>query len=163
MSFIKTIRVKPLILSLLIPLGLGGAVGLFLALTKKFESYQELFRPPFSPPAWLFPIVWTLLYTLMGISSYLIVTSDVTRAVKEDALWQYLVQLGINLIWPFLFFYFEMRLAAFIWIVILIAAVIKMIVDFWSINRTAALLQIPYVLWLLFATYLNGAVYLLNG
>ena len=163
MKFIKTIRLKPLLLSLLLPLLSGGAVGLFLALSGKFNTYEELFRPPFSPPQWLFPVAWTVLYTLMGVSAYLVTTSDAPKGAREDALWQYMMQLGINLIWPILFFYFEMRLAAFLWIIVLLMAVFKMIGDFWFISKPAALLQIPYVLWLLFATYLNGATYLLNG
>lgn len=163
MKFVKAIRLKPLMISLLIPLVSGGLVGIFLALTGKFAVYNELFRPPLSPPSWLFPVVWTLLYTLMGVSAYLILTSDASKTVREDALWQYFIQLGVNLVWPILFFYFEMRLAAFLWLIVLIAAVFKMIVDFWMISKPAALLQIPYALWCLFALYLNGAVFLLNG
>lgn len=163
MKFIKTIRLKPLIISLIVPLLLGGAVGIFLSVTDKFDVYEQLFKPPFSPPAWVFPVVWSVLYLLMGISSYMIMTADVSRGRREDALWQYFVQLGVNLIWPILFFYFEFRLGAFIWIIVLMAAVFKMVVDFWRINRLAAVLQIPYLLWVIFATYLNGAVFLLNG
>ena len=163
MKFIKTIRLKPLLISLLIPLGLGGAVGLILSLTGKFAAYDELFQPPLSPPAWAFFVAWTVLYALMGISSYLVLRSYTLAGVRSDALWLYFVQLGINLIWPILFFWFEMRLAAFIWIIVLIAAVIRMIIGFWFISKPAALLQIPYLLWLLFATYLNGATFLLNG
>ncbi len=163
MKFIKTIQLKPLIISLLIPLLLGGAVGIFLSVTAQFDTYEQLFKPPLSPPEWLFPVVWSVLYFLMGVSSYLIMTSDSSKGQKEDALWQYFVQLGINLIWPILFFYFELRLGSFIWIIVLLAAVFKMIVDFWRISKPAAILQIPYLIWLLFATYLNGAIFLLNG
>ena len=91
MKFIKTIKLKPLLISLLLPLLPGGAVGLFLALSAKFNTYEELFRPPFSPPQWLFCVAWTILYTLMGVSAYLVTTFDAPKAVKEDALWQYLV------------------------------------------------------------------------
>ncbi len=163
MKFIKTIKLKPLIISLLIPLALGGAVGIFLSVTGKLDVYDELFKPPFSPPAWVFPIVWSVLYFLMGLSSYIIMTADVSRGRREDALWQYFVQLGVNLIWPILFFYFEFRLGAFIWMIVLVSAVFKMIVDFGMISKLAAVLQIPYFLWVLFATYLNGAIFLLNG
>ncbi len=163
MKFAKTIKAKTLVISLLIPLLLGGAVGIFLAATGSFRSYDELFKPPLSPPMWVFPVVWSALYLLMGVSSYIIVTSDVSRGRREDALWQYFVQLGVNLIWPVLFFYFNLRLGAFIWIIVLLATVVKMIRDFFLINRAAALLQLPYLLWLLFATYLNGSFYLLNG
>ena len=163
MKFIKTIRLKPLLLSLLIPLLLGGAVGLFLALTGEFADYGELFKPPFSPPSWLFFVFWSILYALICVSSYLVFTADSPAGTRSDALWIYFVQLGINLIWPILFFYFDMRLAAFLWIIVLIGAVIRMIVSFWFISKPAALLQIPYLIWLFFAAYLNGATFLLNG
>ncbi|MDD6395356.1 MAG: tryptophan-rich sensory protein [Firmicutes bacterium] len=163
MKFIKTIKLKPLIISLLTPLVLGGAVGIFLSVSGKISMYDQLFKPPLSPPSWVFPVVWSVLYLLMGLSSYIVMTSDVSRGRREDALWQYIIQLGVNLIWPVLFFYFELSLGAFIWIIVLVAAVFKMIVDFGRISRLAAILQIPYLLWLLFAVYLNGAVFLLNG
>lgn len=163
MKFVRMIRLKPLLISLLIPLGLGGVVGLVLVSTGQFSDYGELFHPPLSPPPWVFFVAWTLLYTLMGISSYLVLTSDKPVGTRSDALWLYFVQLGVNLIWPILFFYFDMRLAAFLWIIVLIALVVKMIVNFWFISKPAALLQIPYILWLIFAAYLNGATYILNG
>lgn len=163
MKFIKTIKLKPLIISLLTPLALGGAVGIFLSAAGKFNAYDQLFKPPLSPSSWVFAVVWSILYLLMGISSYIIMTSDVSRGRREDALWQYFIQLGVNLIWPILFFYFELRLGAFIWIIVLVTAAFKMLVDFGMISRLAAVLQIPYILWLLFAVYLNGAIFLLNG
>ena len=163
MRFVRTIRLKPLLISLLIPLGLGIVEGMILALSGQFADYNELFKPPLSPPSWLFFIAWFILYTLMGISSYLVLTADKPVGIRSDALWLYFVQLGVNLIWPILFFYFDMRLAAFLWIIVLIMLVVKMILSFWFISRPAALLQIPYVLWLLFAAYLNGAAYILNG
>lgn len=163
MRFFRTIKLRPLMMSLLIPLGLGGAVGLILAATGKFAAYGTLFQPPLTPPPWVFFAAWIVLYTLMGVSSYWIMTADAPVGVRSDALWQFYVQLGVNLIWPFLFFFFEMRLAAFLWIIVLIAAVIRMITGFWFISKPAALLQIPYLLWLVFAAYLNGAAYLLNG
>lgn len=163
MKFIKTIKLKPLIISLLTPLVLGGAVGIFLSVTGKINMYDQLFKPPLSPPSWVFQVVWSVLYLLMGVSSYIIMTSDVSRGRREDALWQYFIQLGVNLIWPVLFFYFEFRLGAFIWIIVLVTAAFKMLVDFGMISRLAAILQIPYLVWLLFAVYLNGAIFLLNG
>lgn len=163
MKFVKRIKLKPLIISLLIPLILGGAVGIFLLVTGSTDIYNEFFKPPFSPPAWVFPVVWSVLYLLMGISSYLIMTADMSKGRREDALWQYFIQLGVNLVWPILFFSFDLRLGAFIWIIVLLTAVIKMFVDFWLISKPAALLQIPYIIWVLFATYLNGAIFLLNG
>ncbi|MBQ4396770.1 MAG: tryptophan-rich sensory protein [Clostridia bacterium] len=163
MRFVKTIRLRPLLASLLLPLGLGSVVGVFLLLTGQYTAYDTLFKPPLAPPDWVFAVAWTVLYTLMGISAYLVATSDASKGAKEDALWQYFIQLVINLIWPFLFFFFSLRLAAFLWLVVLLAAVVRMVIAFWFLSKPAALLQIPYVLWLCFAAYLNGAVYLLNG
>ena len=163
MKFIGTVKLRPLLISLLVPTGLGLLVGLILALTGQFADYAELFKPPLSPPGWVFFVAWTLLYSLMGISSFLVLSSDVPVGTRSDALWLYFVQLGINLIWPFLFFSFDMRLAAFLWIIVLIAAVVKMIISFWYISKPASLLQIPYLLWLIFAAYLNGATFILNG
>lgn len=163
MKFIGTIKLRPLLISLLIPLGLGSLVGLILAVTGQFADYAELFKPPLSPPGCVFFVAWTVLYALMGISSYLVLTADVPVGTRSDALWLYFVQLGVNLLWPILFFYFDMRLAAFLWIIVLIAAVVKMIVSFWFISKPASLLQIPYLLWLIFAAYLNGATFILNG
>ena len=140
MKLIGTIKLKPLLISLLIPLGLGSLVGLILAVTGQFADYAELFKPPLSPPGWVFFVAWTLLYALMGISSYLVLTADVPVGTRSDALWLYFVQLGVNLLWPILFFYFDMRLAAFLWIIVLIAAVVKMIVSFWFISKPASLL-----------------------
>ena len=163
MKFVRMIKLKPLLISLLIPLGLGGVVGAVLALTGQFADYAELFKPPLSPPPWVFFVAWVILYALMGISSYLVLTADKPVGTRSDALWLYFVQLGVNLIWPILFFYFDMRLAAFLWIIVLIALVFRMIVSFWFISKPSALLQIPYFVWLIFAAYLNGATYLLNG
>lgn len=163
MKFIRSIALRPLLVSLAVPLLSGGAVGLFLALTGRFSAYRELFMPPLNPPAWVFPVVWTVLYTLMGVSAYLVGQSEATQKAREDALWYYLVQLGVNLIWPILFFSLSLRLAAFLWILILIAAVVRMTVGFFFVRRSAALLQIPYLLWCLFAAYLNAGAYLLNG
>ena len=162
-KFVKMIKLRPLLISLLIPLGLGGVVGMVLAVTGQFADYAELFQPPLSPPPSVFFAAWVILYTLMGISSYLVLTADKPVGVRSDALWLYFVQLGVNLIWPVLFFYFDMRLAAFLWIIVLIALVVKMLVSFWFVSRSAALLQLPYLLWLIFAAYLNGATFILNG
>ena len=96
MKFVRMIKLKPLIVSLLIPLGLGGAVGMVLALTGQFSDYRELFQPPLSPSPWVFFVAWVILYTLMGISSYLVLTADKPVGARSDALWLYFVQLGVN-------------------------------------------------------------------
>jgi len=98
----------------------------------------------------------------MGVSSYLIYTSNANETEKKSALSIYLIQLIINALWPLIFFRFKLYLLAFIWIILLIIAVIIMIYRFYKINTTAAYLQIPYLLWLIFASVLNYNIYLLN-
>lgn len=152
------IKWKPLIICLLIPLAVGGLSALLTM--GSMEIYGNLNQPPLSPPGFLFPIVWTILFILMGISSYLIFVSDDRN--KTKALIIYAVQLVFNFVWSLIFFNMQSYLFAFIWLVILWALIIAMIVSFWKISKPAALLQIPYLLWVTFAGYLNLGIYLLN-
>ena len=145
-------NIKKLIKSILIPLGIGIIVSLIMM---PFNDYSSLNQPPFAPPSILFPIVWTILYILMGISAYMVSESG-------GRLNTYYLQLFVNALWSIIFFVFKLRLLAFIWIILLIYLVIKMIREFLGVYRLAGLLQIPYLLWLLFACYLNLGVYILN-
>lgn len=146
--------------ALLFWVGITLFLGFFGGLIGSAESYEMLTKPPLSPPGILFPIVWTVLYTLMGVSAYLVWNSgDLDRTA---ALRLYLIQLIVNVLWPLLFFRFEWRLFSFFWIIALILLVILMIGAFCAICKFAAYLNIPYLLWLLFAAYLNLGVYLLN-
>lgn len=121
---------------------------------------ESLNKPPLAPPAWLFPVVWTILYTLMAIAAYLVfVSNDLDRG---PSLRLYLLQVVINALWPLFFFRLEWRLFAFFWLLLLIAVVVLTMVGFRKINRTAFRLMIPYLIWLLFAAYLNIGFYLLN-
>ncbi len=121
---------------------------------------SALNAPPLAPPAWLFPVVWSILYTLMAIAAYLVFASnDLDRG---PALRLYLLQVAINALWSFFFFRLEWRLFAFFWLLLLIAVVVLTMVAFRKINRTAFRLLIPYLLWLTFAAYLNIGYYLLN-
>lgn len=142
--------------SILTTVILGGLVGLIIS---GFIDYETLERPPFSPPSSIFPIVWTILYILMGIS-YGILKSN--GLVNQEINLIYYSQLVVNLLWPILFFVLEWRLIAFLWIILLIVLVINMIIKFYNKNKLAGLLQIPYLIWLIFAAYLNLGVYLLN-
>lgn len=142
--------------SILIPLILGGLVGF---LTSGSMDYDTLVKPTLAPPAFIFPIVWTILYTLMGVS-YGILKSNFL--LDGNTKFLYYLQLTVNLLWPIFFFIFKWRFFSFVWIIILVLLVIAMIAEFYSKNKVAGLLQIPYLLWLLFATYLNLSIYLLN-
>lgn len=152
------IKLKSLLINLLITLG-GGAVIAFLT-RDSMEVYANVQQPPLAPPGVVFPIVWTILYTLMGISAYMITESN--SKLKNKALTVYGVQLFLNFIWPLVFFNGQMFLFAFIILMALWIMVLWMIGLFYKINPISAFLQIPYALWLTFAAYLNLGVYLLN-
>ena len=145
-------------LSILLALGVGG---LSAWLTHgKMDEYAQLLQPPLAPPAWLFAPVWLLLYILMGVSAAMVWKSR--DAGRSDALFLYGVQLAVNFLWTIFFFNFNARLLAFFWLLFLLILVFLMISRFMKIHPTAGKLQIPYVLWLLFAAYLNFGVYWLN-
>ncbi len=155
---IKKINFKALIISIAIPLLIGFLAGKISA--DSMSQYQNLIQPALAPPGFLFPLVWTILYVLMGISFYLI-----WRAMgfdKSRAYLLYALQLFFNFGWTFIFFNQNMYLAAFIWLIALWFIVFAMIKSFAQIDKRAAYLQIPYLLWLTFAAYLNLAIYLLN-
>ena len=123
-----------------------------LLIKGKTDLYNSLIRPPFAPPSFLFPIVWTVLYILMGVSFFKILKTD---KPKGNQIYIYFLQLFIQFLWPILFFRMNAFSFSFIWILILIAVVTGMILFFCRLNLLAGLLQIPYLLWLLFAAYLN--------
>ena len=142
--------------SILIPVVIGGIVGFIISGSMDYDSLQ---KPFLSPPSILFPIVWTILYVLMGVS-YGILASN--RQINDEVNIVYYGQLFFNALWPIAFFVFKWRLFAFIWILILVALVATMVYKFYQKNKTAGVLQIPYLMWCIFATYLNLATYLLN-
>ncbi|MBP3707296.1 MAG: tryptophan-rich sensory protein [Clostridia bacterium] len=143
--------------SILIPVLIGGIVGILIS---KVIDYNTLIKPLLAPPSILFPIVWTILYILMGISYGILKTKSLTDSKINQI---YYTQLFINAFWPILFFYLKLRLFSFIWIILLDILIVIMIVQFYQKNKTAGLIQIPYLLWSLFATYLNFAIYLLDN
>lgn len=151
-------KYRAYIISIAIALAVGGLAAL---LTRdSMDAYSALEQPPLSPPGWLFPIVWTILYILMGISAAMVWKSEAPGA--GTALFIYYVQLAVNFLWPIFYFVYGARLVALIWLIFLIALVMLMIKQFYDISPKAALLQLPYVLWLLFAAYLNFGTYILN-
>ena len=155
---VHSLRWKPLLISLAISLGVGGLSAILTM--QNVKIYQSLNQPPLSPPAFIFGIVWTILFILMGISAYLIYTSD--SPDKRKALVIYGIQLLLNFGWSLIFFNVQAYLLAFIWLIVLWIFIILMIISFYRINPTAAILQIPYLLWVTFAAYLNLGIYLLN-
>ena len=150
---------RQLLICLAIPLGVGALSGW---LTQgSMAEFARLTKPPLSPPGWLFPVVWTILYTLMGIASYLVYTSGKPGRAKT-ALTVYGVQLFFNFLWSIVFFNLGWYLFAFLWIIALWLLVIFTTVLFYRINRVAGYLMIPYILWVTFAAYLNLGIYLFN-
>lgn len=142
--------------SILIPVLVGALVGL---ITSGAMKYSMLNKPPLSPPGALFPVVWTILYVLMGVSYGILKSNNQT---DEEIDYIYYLQLVINALWSIIFFVFKWKLFAFLWIILLIVAVVQMIRKFYEKNSLAGLLQIPYLIWIVFAAYLNFAIYLLN-
>lgn len=149
-------KVKIYIKSILIPLVVGGVVGLLIS---QFMDYNALVKPVLAPPSIVFPIVWTILYVLMGISYGMLESKDL---VTKEINWIYYLQLGFNALWSIFFFVFKWRLFSFFWILVLAILVLVMIIKFYQKDKIAGLLQIPYFLWVMFASYLNIAFYLLN-
>lgn len=151
---------KLLIKSIALPL-LAGAVSGLLS-SNAMDDFQALTKPPLSPPAWLFPVAWTILYILMGYSSYLIRTSDVENEAKSNALMFYNYQLIVNFLWPIFFFNFGWYFFSLLWLILLWILVLLMIQSYLKISKRAAYLNIPYLIWLTFAAYLNAGIWLLN-
>lgn len=141
---------KNLIKNILIPVIMGGIIGLII---NPFMNYQDLNKPPLSPPGITFPIVWTILYIIMGYSFY-----------KQDEQNKtiYYTQLVVNGLWSIFFFVFKWYLFSFIWIILLIILVIIMIKEFYKLNKLSGLINIPYLIWLIFAAYLSFGIYILN-
>ena len=150
------VKFKIYLESVLIPIIVGGIVGLIIS---DSIDYDTLTKPFLSPPSLLFPIMWTVLYFLMGIS-YGILKIRHLDDTKIKII--YYLQLFVNAFWSIFFFSLKWRLFSFIWILLLDFLVGWMIVLFYRKNKTASLLQLPYLFWILFASYLNLAIYLLN-
>ena len=153
------IKLKPLLLSLLISLGTGGLAALFTG--NSMEFYHSLKQPPLSPPGWVFPLAWTILYSLMGVAAYLVWMRDSTG--RNGALFFYGLQLIFNFVWPRLFFTARAYLASLIWLLLLWVLILITTARFFQETKAAGWLMIPYLLWVAFAGYLNAGVWLLNG
>lgn len=151
---------KLLLICIAIPLIVGGTAA-FLT-QNSMEVFTNVNKPPLSPPAWLFPVVWTILYILMGISSYLILTSGEEENEIRGAMHLYGYQLAVNFLWPTFFFNLGWYGFSFLWLVLLWGLVFLMIWKFKDISKLAAYLNIPYLVWLTFAGYLNFSIWFLN-
>lgn len=151
------IQWKHLAVCLVIPLAVGGLSAL---LTKTgMEAFETINKPSLTPPEWIFPVAWTILYILMGIASYLVFIS---RKPNRIALAVYGMQLAFNFLWSIIFFNLGLYLFAFIWLVLLWLLILATAILFYPIEKPAGYLILPYLLWVTFAGYLNYSIYLLN-
>ena len=150
-------KIKPYVISIAIALGVGALSSL---LTKgNMNLYDYIVKPPLSPPMIVFPIVWSILFILMGISSAMVfVNRENNKEAARSALLTYAFQLAVNFFWSIIFFNMKAYLFAFIWILLLLALILIMIIQFRKVSKTAAYLQIPYLLWVIFAAYLTFMV-----
>jgi tryptophan-rich sensory protein len=153
-------KLRTLLIAVAIPLLVGAVAGLLTR--NSMQVFEGLQQPPFAPPGVLFPIVWTILYALMGIASYLIYTSGKDPEEVSSALAVYGVQLVVNFLWPIVFFRFGWYTFAFFWLILLWVLVIYTILLFYRISKPAAWLMVPYLVWLTYAAYLNLGIVLLN-
>lgn len=154
------INYKTLAISILIPIAVGGLSALFtMGSMKDFEALRQ---PPLSPPSWLFPVVWTALFILMGISLYLVLESPDSIDGKEKAFKVYFLQLAFNFMWSIIFFNFGAYEIAFAWLIALLALIVVTTARFFKISTLAGVLMLPYIAWVAFAAYLNLAIAYLN-
>lgn len=153
-------KLKRFLISIAIPLLVGGLSALITS--GNMDIYSSIVRPPLSPPGWVFAVAWSILYLLMGVSLYLVWNSVANEGAKRRAFLLFAIQLFLNFIWSPIFFNEQWFLASFIVLMALWIFVFLMILSFYKISKKAGLLQIPYLLWLTFAAYLNFAIYLLN-
>ncbi|MBR6401516.1 MAG: tryptophan-rich sensory protein [Firmicutes bacterium] len=154
------LKTKKLAANIAVPLLVGG-VSAFIS-RSGMQNFEKLAKPPLSPPAALFPAVWTILFVLMGIASYLVAVSDADEKQTDNALTVYALQLGVNFLWSIFFFKFGWYLFSFFWLILLWAMILYTIILFSRISKKAAYLLIPYIVWVSFAGYLNLGVALLN-
>ncbi len=145
-----------------ISVAMAELTGLLAQLLSNMDMgfYKTLERPPLLPPGWLFPVVWTVLYALMGIAAYRVYNSEAEN--RTGALVLYGVQLLVNFLWPIVFFRFQNIGAAMAVLILLFVLVVLTAVQFYKADRLSGLLLIPYLLWLAFALYLNIGLYFLN-
>lgn len=159
---IKTskLNIGALICAIAIPIAVGAVSSLITS--DSMKQYANMSKPALSPPGWIFPIVWSVLYTMMGIASYYVFAEDADKTLKYNALLLYAGQLLLNFFWSILFFRFSLYLPAFFWLVAMWIMILVTIISFFYVNKVSGFLMIPYLLWTTFAAYLNFSVYKIN-
>ncbi len=159
-NVIDRVNWKTLAVAVGIPLATGALSA--IATMGSMDDFAALDQPPLSPPGWLFPVVWSALYILMGIASYIVFEAPVKGEEKAAAFKPYFLQLGFNFFWSIIFFNLGLYEVAFGWLLAMLALIVITTVRFGRIDRRAAYLMLPYIAWVLFAGYLNLGVAILN-
>ncbi|WP_301108121.1 TspO/MBR family protein [Sporosarcina sp.] len=152
---------KKLTRNVLIPV-VGGSIVGWLANRNTQEQYAKLEKPSVSPPGSVFPIAWTVLYTMMGVANYRVEEKQAQLRQQDDATQLYDVQLGLNFLWSFLFFKWNLRGTALVEMTILLGAIALTAYEFNKTDRTAGALMVPYIGWVLYALTLNYSTWKLN-
>ena len=151
---------KSLLICLLLPVA-AGALSALLS-REGMGNFSQLNQPPLSPPAWLFPVVWTALYLMMGLASWQVLRSGKPSGAVQNALQWYAAQLAVNFFWSIIFFRLELYLTAFLWLCLLWVLILVTLFRFRRIRASAGWLLLPYLIWVTFAGYLNLGIWLLN-
>lgn len=154
------IKWKTLLICVAIPLLVGGLAG-FIS-RDSMGAFEALKQPPLSPPGWGFPVVWTILYILMGIASYIVLTPGAPQEDIDKAMSLYKWQLLFNFFWSIWFFNLQLYFFSFLWLIVLWLLILAAMILFSRISKTAAYFMLPYLLWVSFAAYLNLGIVLLN-
>lgn len=141
---------------LFFPIVIGSIVGLIIS---KYIDYSTLVKPSLSPPKLLFPIMWSIIYLLLGISYYLYKKNSVDNKAIDFI---YYLQLIVNYLWSFIFFTWKLRFISIIWIIMLLILIIILYKTYYNKYRLSSYLLIPYIIWTIFATYLTIGIYILN-
>lgn len=149
-----------MVITILIPLLVGGFSAILTA--EDMDIYETLNRPALAPPSWVFPVVWTTLYAMMGVASYYVFTSDAGKEQKRKALTAYAVQLAMNMFWSTLFFTYQRFLISLIWLLVMWGAILICTLRFYRIRKEAGLMMGGLFLWTTFAAYLNLTYYVMS-
>ncbi len=158
-------EIRNFFISILIPLLVGycsSAIADLLSGLDVSTYYSQLIKPGFAPPGYIFPIVWIILYTLMGISSYIVMKKGYDLYKVKDAMFFYWLQLILNFMWSILFFGLDLRFTSLVVIIILLVVVLIMIYKFYKINKVSAYINIPYILWIIYASFLSYFIWIIN-
>lgn len=159
----KKIKIPNLLIAIAFPLAVGALAAFISSGGAGFsDTYGGLNKPPLSPPSWLFPVMWIILYAMMGIASYIADVNADTPKERRSALYLYGAQLAVNFLWPIVFFRAKQYLLALVILAVLFFLVVLTAVKFFKIKPAAGWLLIPYLLWLAFAAYLNTGIVILN-